>query len=106
MKITLTQQELTQLIQDHLNNQGICLNGKEVSYDFTDGVEITLGQTSKPKRKPKEVKPEVEAVEATTEDEVIQVTDPEEVETTTDTEEVETNEEDLPFKKTPRPLFT
>lgn len=108
MKITLNQQELNQVIQDHLSNQGICLNGKDVHYDYADGVEITLGQVSKPKRKPKETKP-VEPVETL---DVEVATDTEEqtqdlpVEPETAEEETQEDDDDLPFQKTSRPLFT
>lgn len=101
MKILVNQQELNQMVQDHLTNQGITLNNKEIHFDYTDGVEITLGQVSKPKRKPKENKPIETVEEPDTED----TTETEELSQEPEKTAEEVNEE-IPFSKTSRPLFT
>lgn len=108
MKISLNQQELNQVIQDHLTSQGICLNGKDINFDYADGVEITLGQVSKPKRKPKETKPveTTETVELQPTEEVEEQTEDLPVEPETTEEETQEDDDDLPFQKPSRPLFT
>lgn len=71
MKLTLTFEEIQQVVTGHLNQQGLTLDTTNVTYNFSaDGCEINFGleTTKKPtkKRKPKEQ--EIEVVKETTED--------------------------------------
>lgn len=107
MKLSLSTEELHQAITAFVEQQGINLDNKELSFDTNKGVEITINQADKPKtkRKSKETKQEepeeIVAQDETTKDlEPIQETDDLEV----DTEELDEEPIQEPIKPS-KPLF-